>query len=109
MRRGAILAGAFLVTAGVFGGCGTAAVNPNVQTGRADVNAEGDGGSITTSNWTYSLPTAGINWVDRQGSLHDGGRPDCLAPGKSTDVKFAAVEVHVGASTWRAVVWISCQ
>ena len=109
VHRGAVLVGACLVAAGMLAGCGTAPVSPNVQTGRADVNAAGDGGSITTTDWTYSLPTAGITWVDRQGSLHDRGHPECLAPETSTDVKFAAVEVHVGASTWRAVVWISCQ
>jgi len=62
-----------------------------------------------TSDWTYSLPTTGVTWVDRQGGLHDGGRPECLAPGTSTDVTFAAVEVRVGAATWRTVVWVSCQ
>jgi hypothetical protein len=109
VRRGAVLAGACLLTAWILAGCGAAVVSPNVQTGRADVNAAGDGGSITTTDWTYSLPTTGITWVDRQGSLHDGGRPECLAPGTSTDVKFAAVDIQVGGSTWRAVVWISCQ
>lgn len=109
MRSGAVLGGACLVAAAMLAGCGSGAASPDVQTGRADVNAAGDGGSITTSDWTYGLPTTGISWVDRQGSLHDGGRPECLAPGTSTDVKFAAVEVHVGATTWRAVVWISCQ
>ena len=109
MRSRAVLVGACLVAAGVLGGCGSGTVNPEVQTGRADVNAAGDGGSITTSDWTYGLPTAGISWVDQEGSLHDTGRPECLTPGTSTNVKFAAVEVHVGASTWRPVVWISCQ
>jgi hypothetical protein len=97
------------MVAGFLAGCAAGPVNPGVQTGRADVNAAGDGGSITTTDWTYSLPTTGITWVDRQGSVHDGGRPECLAPGTSTDVEFAAVEVHVGPSTWRAVVWVSCQ
>jgi hypothetical protein len=109
VRSGAFLVEACLVAAGMLAGCAIGAVSPDVQTGRADVNAAGDGGSITTTDWTYSLPTAGIMWVDRQGSLHDGDRPECLAPGTSTDVKFAAVEVHVGAAGWRAVVWISCQ
>jgi hypothetical protein len=90
-------------------GCTSGPVSPEVQTGRADVNGDGSGGSIETRDWTYTLPTTGINWVDRQGSLHDAGRPDCLVPGTSTDVEFAAVKVQVGAETWRAVVWISCQ
>jgi hypothetical protein len=103
------LISACLVAAVILGGCAGSAVSPVIQTGRADVNAAGDGGSITTSDWTYSLPASGFNWVDRQGSLHDGGRPECLAPGTSSEVRFAAVDVHVEGATWRAVVWISCQ
>ena len=109
MRSGAIVVGVCLVAAGILTGCGGAAVSPDIQTGRADVNAAGDGGSISTSAWTYGLPTEGVTWIDRQGIEHDGGRPECLAPGTSTDVRFAAVEVRVGGSTWRPVVWISCQ
>jgi hypothetical protein len=109
VRRRAVLVGALLVGATILSGCAGGAVSPDIQTGRADVNGAGDGGSITTNDWTYSLPTSGVNWVDRQGGLHDGGRPECLAPGTSTDVKFAAVEVRVERSTWRSVVWISCQ
>lgn len=92
----------------LIAGCQTA-ISPQVQTGRADVNATGDGGSISTSDWTYSLPTEGIVWVDRGGVRHDGGRPECLPPGASTQIRFAAVETRVGDATWRAVVWISCQ
>jgi hypothetical protein len=88
-------------------GCQTV-ISPQVQTGRADVNATGDGGSISTSDWTYSLPTEGIVWVDGTGARHDGGRPDCLAPGTSTQIRFAAVETRVEGATWRAVVWIAC-
>ena len=110
MRSRAIVVGAFLVAAGILAGCGGGgAVSPDIQTGRADVNAAGNGGSITTNDWTYGLPTEGVNWVDRQGTLRDAGLPECLAPGTSTDVRFGAVEVRVEGVTWRAVVWISCQ
>ena len=109
MRSRAVVVGVCLLAAGILTSCGGAAVRPDIQTGRADVSAAGDGGSITTSAWTYSLPTSGVNWTDRQGTVHDGGRPECLAPGTSVDVRFAAVEVHVDGSTWRPVVWISCQ
>ena len=109
MHSRVFVAGACLMAAGILSGCGASSVSPNIQTGRADVNAAGDGGSITTSDWTYGLPTAGVSWVDRQGSLHDGGRPDCLAPGTSTRVRFAAVNVEVNGVTWRPVVWLSCE
>jgi len=97
------------MAAGILAGCGGGAVRPDIQTGRADVNAAGNGGSIITSSWTYGLPTEGVTWVDRLGIVHESGRPECLAPATSTDVRFAAVEVDVDGSTWRAVVWISCQ
>lgn len=110
MRRGAVLTAGVLIVAALVGACGSGEpVSPAVQTGRADVNGDGTGGSISTSDWTYGLPTAGVVWIDRQGTRHDRGLPECLAPGSSTDVKFAAVEVHVGGDTWRPVVWISCQ
>ena len=109
MRGGAVLVAAGLVAAALLAGCSAGPVSPDVQSGRADVNSDGSGGSLVTSDWTYSLPTTGVTWVDRQGGLHDGGRPECLAPGTSTDVTFAAVEVRVGAATWRTVVWVSCQ
>jgi len=103
------LAGAGLVVATVLAGCGTGPVKPDIQSGHAVVNGDGTGGTIETSDWEYGLPTSGVSWVDGQGSLHDGGRPDCLAPGTSRDIQFAAVNVEVGSSTWRAVVWLSCQ
>lgn len=109
MRGAALLVGACLPLAAVLAGCGAGTVTPNVQVGHAVVNGAGTGGTIETSDWNYGLPTSGVNWVDRTGSLHDGGRPDCLAPGTSRDIQFAAVNVHVGESTWRAVVWVSCQ
>jgi hypothetical protein len=109
VHRQSFLAGTCLVVAAVLAGCGAATIRPNVQTGRADVNGAGDGGTIETGDWNYSLPTSGVTWIDSKGTSHDGGRPDCLAPGTSTDIQFAAVNIQVGNSTWRAVVWLSCQ
>lgn len=109
MRSRAIVIAGCLAAAAALTGCGTTASSPHIQTGRADVNAAGDGGSISTSDWTYALPMEGVTWVDRQGTLRDRGRPECLAPGTSIDVRFAAVEVSVEGQTWRPVVWISCQ
>jgi len=109
MRRAAALTTGLVLAAAVLEACGGGTVSPAVQTGRADVNGDGTGGSISTSDWTYGLPTEGVVWIDRQGSRHDSGLPECLAPGGSADVKFAAVEVEVGGAKWRPVVWISCQ
>jgi hypothetical protein len=109
MRNRVVVAGVFLIVLAILSSCGLATVSPNIQTGRADVNQAGDGGSITTSDWTYGLPTTGMTWVDSNGSVHDGGRPECLAPGTSTQVRFAAVDVQIEGSTYRSVVWLSCQ
>jgi hypothetical protein len=110
VRRGAVLPAGVLMVAAFLGACGSGGtVSPAVQTGRADVNSDGTGGWISTDDWTYWLPTEGVRWIDRQGTSHETGLPECLAPGASTDVKFAAVEVQVGGATWRPVVWISCQ
>ena len=107
--RAVLVSGMCLVVAASVAGCAAGPVSPEVQTGRADVNADGTGGSIETSDWTYGLPTNGITWVDQQGALHDTGRPDCLVPGTSTEVSFAAIRVQLGTETLRPVVWISCQ
>ena len=103
------LAGTSLVAATFLVSCAGGTVTPAIQTGRADVNAAGDGGSISTSDWTYGLPASGVTWVDSAGTSHDGGQPECLVPGTSTEVRFAALDVTVEGSTWRPVVWISCQ
>ena len=110
VRRAVVLTAGVLIVAAFVGACGSdGTVSPAIQTGRADLNAAGDGGSISTGDWTYGLPTEGVMWMDRQGTRHDSGLPECLAPGTSTDVKFAAVEVQVDGATWRPVIWISCQ
>lgn len=97
------------ICATYLAGCAGDTVRPAIQTGRADVNVDGRGGSIATSDWTYGLPTEGVLWTDREGLQHESGLPECLAPGASTNVKFAAVEVQVAGMKWRPVVWISCQ
>ena len=86
---------------------GSRAFNPAIQTGRADA-AEG-AISIETDDWTYAVPLDGVTWIDEAGSSHDSGRPECLAPGVSRQIRFAAVETRVEGSTWRPVVWVSCQ
>ena len=63
------------------------------------------GGQIAVN----AVPLEGVNWVDAMGSTHESGRPECLAPGTSREVKFAAVAVTIEGRTWRPVVWVSCQ
>ena len=86
---------------------GSGTLAPQVQTGRAD--AAPGAISIETDDWTYSVPLDGVTWIDEAGSSHDSGRPDCLAPGASRQIRFAAVETTIEGTTWRPVVWVSCQ
>jgi hypothetical protein len=105
MRIG--LVGAIVIAAALSAACQGGSVSPQIQTGRADA-AEG-GISIATGDWTYSAPLDGLMWIDEMGTLHDSGRPECLAPGVSRQIRFAAVEATVEGTTWRPVVWVSCQ
>jgi hypothetical protein len=99
-----------LATAFVVAGCATASV-PRVQPGRLTGEAQAAEGaiSIVTDDWTYGVPLDGVSWTDRDGTWHDKGRPDCLAPsGQSIPIRFAALEVTIDGQTWRPVVWIGC-
>jgi len=108
MRKGLGLAATALAFGILVGGCQPVApATTQIQTGRADA---ADGAiSISTDDWTYAVPLEGVNWVDAMGMTHDSGRPECLVPGASREVKFAAVEVTIEGRTWRPVVWVSCQ
>jgi hypothetical protein len=96
-----------LALVALVAGCQTGTVEPRIETGRADA-AEG-AISIETAEWTYSVALDGVMWLDATNTWHDGGRPECLEPGASREVEFAAVEVSVRGTTWRPVVWVSCQ
>jgi len=76
-------------------------------TGRADAAEESI--SISTDDWTYAVGSEGVAWVDKANVLHMDGRPECLTPGVSRQVDFAAIEVTVEQMTWRPVVWVSCR
>ena len=78
-----------------------------IRTGRADA-AEG-AISISTDDWTYGVPVGGVAWTDKTGSWHEDGRPDCLQPGTTHQIRFASVEATVAEITWRPVVWVDCR
>lgn len=65
--------------------------------------------SIQTDDWTYGVPLD-VPWIDAQGALHDGGRPDCLPPSDAPleSIRFAAVPVEVRGSGYRQVVTVFC-
>lgn len=63
--------------------------------------------------WTYAIPLD-VAWTDASGSFHQSGRPTCLPvdsgpSGVVGPITFASVNVAVGGSKWRPVVWVSCQ
>lgn len=105
-RAASIILGVLLVGAGCQAGA-PGALEPRIQVGRADA-AEG-AISIETDDWTYAVPLEGVTWIDEQGTRWTSGRPSCLAPGVSRQIRFAAVTVTVDGATWRPVVWVSCQ
>ena len=91
-------------------GCASGASNANVtiHTGTAhagidQVGIKGDDG------WYYDIPSD-VMWTDSAGTWHDGEWPACLpATGQSARVRFASTQVTVNGTTWRPVVWVSCQ
>lgn len=87
---------------------GTVRSGVSIHSGMAS-SAEGAIG-IEADGWTYGIPLD-VRWEDRTGTFHYGGRPACLPPSDEPvgPITFAAVEVSVGSSTWRQVVWVSCR
>ena len=65
--------------------------------------------SVEADGWTYAIPRDDMLWMDKLGTLHTSGRPECLPIGAEVTVKFGAVEVTVQGSTWRQVVWVDCR
>ena len=66
--------------------------------------------SIELDGWTYGARDSVPQWIDRQGTVHDAGWPDCLAgPGENVPVRFQAREVTVDGRTWRPIVAIDCR
>ncbi len=72
------------------------------RTGVRQISVEYDG-------WTYGASDSVPEWIDRQGTVHDAGWPDCLrGPGRNVQIRFQAREVTVDGSTWRPIVAIDC-
>jgi hypothetical protein len=87
---------------------GSARAGVSLHTGVASSTEQTIG--IETDGWTYGIPLD-IRWEDATGTAHFGGRPDCLPPSNTEvgPITFAAIEVSIGGSTWRQVVWVSCR
>jgi ABC-type branched-subunit amino acid transport system permease subunit len=73
------------------------------QTGMRQIAIEYDG-------WTYGAPEAVDSWIDRYGTWHDSGWPQCLRvpPGREVTVRFQARVVTIDAITTRPIVSIDC-
>lgn len=67
--------------------------------------------TIMVAGWAYGIQGAGVPWVDREGTLHDGSWPGCLpGPGKRVQITFGEIPVTLpDGSSWRQVVWVDCR
>lgn len=67
--------------------------------------------SVEYGDWVYGASDSIEGWIDRAGSWHDSGWPDCLRvpPGSDVPVRFAAHEVTVDHQTWRPIVAVDCR
>lgn len=100
---------------GAVGGFVLGAARSNAVSHIGVVVGSGENGiSVAADGWTYSVPLA-VTWVDVTGSLHEGGRPECLPPGIGpTRLKFHSVDVDLplpggGSGRWRQVVLVDCR
>lgn len=103
-----------LVALGALGGflAGTAWTNHRTelggwhdavaQTGLKQVTIEYDG-------WTYGASESVDRWIDRSGTWHDSGWPECLKQTRSVNVRFQARVVTIDGGTTRPIVAIDCR
>ena len=63
-----------------------------------------------SDGWVYAIPVDDVDWADAQGNLHLGGRPDCIPASDSEigPISFGSVDVKIGGSERRVVVYVSC-
>ena len=73
------------------------------QTGMKQIAIEYDG-------WTYGASDSVSSWIDREGTWHDSGWPQCLRvpPGRQVTVRFQARIVTIDGTTTRPIVSIDC-
>jgi hypothetical protein len=77
---------------------------------------ENPGFSATVDGWTYGAEGSVPQWMDKSGSIHDGGWPACLRPpslessrDRRVPVRFAEVAVSANDVSWRPVVMVDCR
>jgi hypothetical protein len=66
--------------------------------------------SARIGDWAYGTEGS-VSWIDRQGSWHDSGWPDCLGTvGSTVRVRFGEVPVQGPSDlSWRQIVWFDCR
>ena len=104
---GLMVAAAIVLTVGYA--IGHSDSDPEWRQGSAHVGT--DQASITVDDWTYGISTS-VAWIDRSGSRHEDGWPECLdVPAGTTveGVRFATVAVEVDGDGWREVVLVDCR
>lgn len=107
LTAGMVLAAVALSGGGYLLGAGE---NGTVwQEGQAYVGQEK--ASIQADGRTYGISKS-VAWVDANGSLNEGGWPDCLSvPVGSTvsGVRFSTVDVMAEGLGWSQVVLLDCR
>ena len=66
--------------------------------------------SIEYDGWTYGVSGSVDQWIDKGGTWHDSGWPECLrVVGSRVTVAFQARVVTIDGQTTRPIVAIDCR
>ncbi len=74
------------------------------------LSATGVIGCTLADGWDVSIPL-GVSWSEADGTLHEGGRPQCLPPtgrGLEGPVRVTWTDVDVDGRGWRQVLHVAC-
>ncbi|GGO86020.1 hypothetical protein GCM10011584_07370 [Nocardioides phosphati] len=120
----AVVGGVALAGVGGYalGSMGTATAHwHGVTIKRAAVVSNGDHRLLTVrdKDWSYGLVDSVTHWIDREGSLHQGGWPSCLEPAHPMGgpeanpgvvaFRFASVKTKLDGGELRPVVLVDCR
>ena len=113
-HRRAKLAAAGLLLLGLTAGYAVGQRHPALD--EAEVSCASAAGTISctddaeSGNGEFSVPRD-IAWTDASGSLHMGGRPECLPPtGRGTEgpVEITWLTIEFSGRTWKQAVGVVC-
>ena len=62
---------------------------------------------LTSHGQVYDVPLT-VLWFSANGTVNDGSRPGCLAPGATAPVRFGTVKWTYRSVGMTTVVWVQC-